>query len=123
MNSGCLLVHGCQPLPESMHISRRGNLPQHARDLIQSLRGTAIEGAAVFCDLQEARHRADYAHLRPSRRPPCSCWLARICSWTDGEHRRGHELSSPGSGLALMHKGTQAAGAGRGTSASLIVGA
>jgi hypothetical protein len=29
-----------------------------------SLRGTDIDGVAnVFCDLQEARHRADYDHL------------------------------------------------------------
>lgn len=45
---------------------RRGNSPQHARALIQSLRGTSIEDvAAVFCDLQEARHLADYDHRAP----------------------------------------------------------
>lgn len=43
---------------------RRGNPPQHARALITTLSGTSIEDvAAVLCDLQEARHRADYDHL------------------------------------------------------------
>jgi hypothetical protein len=43
---------------------RRGNPPTHARDLIRNLQGTAIaDVAAAFCDLQEARHQADYDHL------------------------------------------------------------
>lgn len=45
---------------------RRGNPPQHARHLIMNLQGSDIDGvAAVFCDLQEARHAADYDHLAP----------------------------------------------------------
>lgn len=43
---------------------RRGNPPRHVGPLIQTLRRPPIDGvAAVFCDLQEARHRADYDHL------------------------------------------------------------
>lgn len=43
---------------------RRGQPPQHARPLVQALAGTDIaKVAAAFCDLQEARHRADYDHL------------------------------------------------------------
>jgi hypothetical protein len=38
--------------------------PEHSRSLINSLHGTAIRDvAAAFCDLQAARHRADYDHL------------------------------------------------------------
>lgn len=46
---------------------RRGaNIPQHSRRLVQSLQGTSLVGVAdVFCDLQEARHSADYDHLAP----------------------------------------------------------
>ncbi|HLH64644.1 MAG TPA: hypothetical protein VKV27_02995 [Solirubrobacteraceae bacterium] len=45
---------------------RRGNQPQHARTLVAGLRSTAVAGvAAAFCDLQEARHAADYDHLAP----------------------------------------------------------
>ena len=45
---------------------RRGNPPSNVRGLIQSLAGTPIDGvAAAFCDLQEARHKADYDHLEP----------------------------------------------------------
>jgi uncharacterized protein (UPF0332 family) len=43
---------------------RRGNPPQHATPVVKALAGTDIaDVAAVFCDLQEARHRADYDHL------------------------------------------------------------
>lgn len=43
---------------------RRGNPPRHARHLISSLKTSPIaQVAAVFCDLQEARHAADYDHL------------------------------------------------------------
>lgn len=43
---------------------RRGNPPQHARRLIDSLKTSSIAPvAAVLCDLQEARHAADYDHL------------------------------------------------------------
>jgi hypothetical protein len=43
---------------------RRGQPPQHARPLVQALAGTDIaDVAAAFCDLLEARHRADYDHL------------------------------------------------------------
>lgn len=37
---------------------------QHMRPLMESLRQTEIAAVAEsFCDLQEARHRADYDHL------------------------------------------------------------
>jgi hypothetical protein len=40
--------------------------PQQAKELIQSLAGTVIDDvASAFCDLQEARHSADYDHLAP----------------------------------------------------------
>jgi predicted negative regulator of RcsB-dependent stress response len=43
---------------------RRGQPPRHARPLVATLAGTDIaDVAAAFCDLQEARHRADYDHL------------------------------------------------------------
>jgi predicted negative regulator of RcsB-dependent stress response len=43
---------------------RRGNPPQHATPVVKALAGTDIaDVAAAFCDLQEARHRADYDHL------------------------------------------------------------
>jgi hypothetical protein len=45
---------------------RSGHVPQHSRRLVQSLQGTSMVGVAdVFCDLQEARHLADYDHLAP----------------------------------------------------------
>jgi hypothetical protein len=43
---------------------------QHVRPLVKRLKGTPIaEVASAFCDLQEARHRADYDHLSPVSRP------------------------------------------------------
>lgn len=46
--------------------ARRGQPPRHAKVLIQGLQGTDIgDVAAAFCDLQEARHAADYDHLTP----------------------------------------------------------
>jgi hypothetical protein len=46
--------------------ARRGNPPQDIRSPIASLRGSAIgDGAAAFCDLQEATDRAYYDHLAP----------------------------------------------------------
>lgn len=45
---------------------RRGNPPQHAGSLIGTLRNTGVDAVAdAFCDLQEARHDADYDHLAP----------------------------------------------------------
>lgn len=43
---------------------RPSKIPREVRGLVESLRHTPIEDlAASFCDLQEARHRADYDHL------------------------------------------------------------
>ncbi len=43
---------------------REKRVPQHVRSVVDFLKGTPIEGiAASFCDLQEARHLADYDHL------------------------------------------------------------
>jgi hypothetical protein len=43
---------------------------QHVRPLVKKLKATPIaEVASAFCDLQEARHRADYDHLSPVSRP------------------------------------------------------
>lgn len=43
---------------------RQGGVHQHAQPIVASLRTTAIADVATsFCDLQEARHRADYDHL------------------------------------------------------------
>jgi hypothetical protein len=43
---------------------RRGQPPQHAKPLVESLASTDIaDVASALCDLQEARHRADYDHL------------------------------------------------------------
>lgn len=43
---------------------REGGAHQHVRPLVQRLKATPIaDVAASFCDLQEARHRADYDHL------------------------------------------------------------
>jgi hypothetical protein len=45
---------------------RRGNPPRHCKDMIRTLQSSSIVGVAdAFCDLQEARHRADYDHLAP----------------------------------------------------------
>jgi hypothetical protein len=45
---------------------RRGSPHQHLRPVVQSLQGTPMVGVAdVFCDLQEARHSADYDHFAP----------------------------------------------------------
>lgn len=45
---------------------RRGKPPQHASTLIAALRTTDIKDVSeAFCDLQEARHDADYDHLAP----------------------------------------------------------
>jgi hypothetical protein len=48
-------------------VASRGEPPEHATQLVQSLRrDAAMAGvAAAFCDLQEARHSADYDHLEP----------------------------------------------------------
>ena len=49
---------------------RQGKTHKHVKTLIEGLRSTPIEGvAASFCDLQEARHRADYDHLAPISKP------------------------------------------------------
>jgi hypothetical protein len=41
-------------------------MPQHASALITALQNTDLGAiAAAFCDLQEARHAADYDHLAP----------------------------------------------------------
>lgn len=49
---------------------RQGKIHKHIKSLIEALRATSIEGvAASFCDLQEARHRADYDHLAPISKP------------------------------------------------------
>jgi hypothetical protein len=43
---------------------------QHVRPLVKRLKETPVaELASAFCDLQEARHRADYDHLGPVSRP------------------------------------------------------
>jgi predicted negative regulator of RcsB-dependent stress response len=43
---------------------REGGIHQHVRPLVKDLKQTGIaDVAASFCDLQEARHRADYDHL------------------------------------------------------------
>jgi uncharacterized protein (UPF0332 family) len=43
---------------------REGNIHQYVEPLVTSLKPTLIaDVAASFCDLQEARHRADYDHL------------------------------------------------------------
>jgi hypothetical protein len=45
---------------------REKRVPQHVRSIVDFLKGSPIEGiAASFCDLQEARHQADYDHLMP----------------------------------------------------------
>lgn len=43
---------------------------QYVLPVVKRLRATPIaEVASAFCDLQQARHRADYDHLRPVSRP------------------------------------------------------
>jgi hypothetical protein len=43
---------------------REGGAHQHIRPLVNGLKQTGIADVAFsFCDLQEARHRADYDHL------------------------------------------------------------
>jgi uncharacterized protein (UPF0332 family) len=43
---------------------RHGKPNRHMKPLVQSLAGTQVARVAdSFCDLQEARHRADYDHL------------------------------------------------------------
>lgn len=45
---------------------RRGGVHEHAKPIVTSLQQSAIADVAMsFCDLQEARHRADYDHLAP----------------------------------------------------------
>jgi hypothetical protein len=83
----CLLPNG-KP-NEQLHIARLFNhsemkqacewvagrtgearINQHLRPLVKRLKTTSIaEVASAFCDLQEARHRADYDHLSPVSRP------------------------------------------------------
>jgi uncharacterized protein (UPF0332 family) len=83
----CLLPNGKQD--EQLHIARLFNhsemkqacewiagrtgeakINQHLRPLAKRLKTTPIaEVASAFCDLQEARHRADYDHLSPVSRP------------------------------------------------------
>ena len=57
---------GHRPLKEVCEwiSGRRGRPPQHAKPLVWSLGAAPVaDVAATFCDLQEARHRADYDHL------------------------------------------------------------
>jgi hypothetical protein len=83
----CLLPHG--PKEEQLQLARLFNhadmkqacewiagrtgeakINQHIRPVVKRLKATQIaEIAGAFCDLQEARHRADYDHLRPVSRP------------------------------------------------------
>lgn len=45
---------------------RPGGANSNVQPIVDSLRSSPIAGvAASFCDLQEARHRADYDHLAP----------------------------------------------------------
>jgi hypothetical protein len=45
---------------------RRGRVPEDIKPLVDLLRPTAMtDAAAAFCDLQEARHKADYDNLAP----------------------------------------------------------
>jgi hypothetical protein len=47
-------------------IAGRGQATKHVEDLVQGLEASTIAGvAAAFCDLQQARHDADYNHLTP----------------------------------------------------------
>jgi uncharacterized protein (UPF0332 family) len=88
--AACLLPHGSQD--EQLHLARMFNhvemkqtcewiagrtgearINQHLRPVVKRLKGTPIaEVASAFCDLQEARHRADYDHLEPVSRPAAS---------------------------------------------------
>ena len=49
---------------------RQGNIHPHVKPLVEFLKPTAIaDVASSFCDLQEARHDADYDHLAPFSKP------------------------------------------------------
>jgi hypothetical protein len=49
---------------------RQGNIHPYVKPLIASLKTTAIaDVASSFCDLQEARHDADYDHLATLSKP------------------------------------------------------
>lgn len=49
---------------------RQGGIHPHVKTLVASLKSTGIaDVAASFCDLQEARHAADYDHLAPISKP------------------------------------------------------
>ena len=45
---------------------RKGNITQQVRPIVAELKtGPLLSVSDAFCDLQEARHRADYDHLAP----------------------------------------------------------
>lgn len=49
---------------------RQGGIHPHVKVLVAGLKGTPIaDVAASFCDLQEARHAADYDHLASISKP------------------------------------------------------
>jgi hypothetical protein len=49
---------------------RQGGIHPHVRSIVETLKQTTIaDVAASFCDLQEARHAADYNHLAPISKP------------------------------------------------------
>lgn len=49
---------------------RQGRVNQHLKPMVDGLKKTVIvDVASSFCDLQEARHRADYDHLAPFSKP------------------------------------------------------
>lgn len=49
---------------------RQGGVHPHVKVLVESLKQTSIaDVSASFCDLQEARHAADYDHLAPISKP------------------------------------------------------
>jgi hypothetical protein len=49
---------------------RRGGIHPHVKPLVTFLKPTPIaDVASSFCDLQEARHEADYDHLAPLSKP------------------------------------------------------
>lgn len=45
---------------------RQGGIHQRVRPVVDDLKNSPLVGlASAFCDLQEARHRADYDHMSP----------------------------------------------------------
>jgi hypothetical protein len=62
--------HGGLKKTCSQIAGRQGGIHPHVRVLVASLKTTPIaDVAASFCDLQEARHAADYDHLATVSKP------------------------------------------------------